>query len=819
MRKIFLIILLRYLLPTLLLGQMDRDTSFHKIEEMFMAQRKIYPQEKIHLHTDRDFYVPGEKIWFKAYVTDAVTHQYPTPSRYVYAELIDSRDSLINRVMIRSANNMFYGYLFLSEVIPEGNYTLRAYTRYMENLGNDYFFNKNILIGNMPSDKEHLSEAKWKKQKKKALQDDFDVSFFPEGGNLLKGIFCKVAFKALNCNGYPETVSGELIDEAGSVVASAKTLHAGMGMFNFNPEEGKKYYFKCRNENGLEKQFELPQPNSRAYSLTASRINKRLMIGIQKSVDSPDIPCYLLVHSRGIPFYFSAWDKEKEGAMFVEKQFPAGVVQFVLFDEQMNPLSERLVFCKNNDDVKAEFHTDKALYETRENIICSLSLTDSAGYPLDGNLSAAITDDKDVAVDSSTTILSSLLLSSELKGYIENPAWYLQDNSLSATALDYLMMTHGWRRYNIPEVVKGNPEYPRIPYQTSYQISGEVKSLIFPKPVANSEILMLIKGGNFGTTTTDEKGRFIFRDFEYPDSTFFFIQALGKKGSKRVELVLNKESFPKLSYAPQSPAVEITQIGKKTKDEAGFIAKAEQRSKYDNDMRVVHLGEVVITAQKTEKKDEARLRFYANSGSDATIRREDFENSPPTRVSDLLYRVAGVRVFSNGAISIRDGGGGGLPLVLIDGMPIEWPDQLNSPYESPLETVNVNDVESIDVFKGPSAAIFGMRGANGAISITTRRGGGSSGIERFNYATYTPLGYQKPVEFYAPRYETLEAKRSDIPDYRTTIFWKPDIVISNDGKANFEFYASDFPTSYSVVLEGLTTDGRIIRRIEKIQVK
>jgi len=111
-----------------------------------------------------------------------------------------------------------------------------------------------------------------------------------------------------------------------------------------------------------------------------------------------------------------------------------------------------------------------------------------------------------------------------------------------------------------------------------------------------------------------------------------------------------------------------------------------------------------------------------------------------------------------------------------------------------------------------------MRGANGAISITTRRGSSESESERFNYVVYTPLGYQQPVEFYAPRYETLEAKQLNVPDYRTTIFWKPDIVVSGEEEASFDFYASDFPTTYSVVIEGLTTDGRIIRQVEKIQI-
>ena len=126
----------------------------------------------------------------------------------------------------------------------------------------------------------------------------------------------------------------------------------------------------------------------------------------------------------------------------------------------------------------------------------------------------------------------------------------------------------------------------------------------------------------------------------------------------------------------------------------------------------------------------------------------------------------------------------------------------------------------VNIFNGPSAVAFGMHGSNGVVSITTRRGSNSDiNIEKPNHAVYNPLGYQKPVEFYSPKYETLEAKHSVIPDLRTTIFWKPDIVISDDGKVSFDFYTSDFRTTYSAVIEGITSDGRMVRQVEKIRVE
>jgi len=489
----------------------------------------------------------------------------------------------------------------------------------------------------------------------------------------------------------------------------------------------------------------------------------------------------------------------------------------------MNPLSERLVFGKNQDRAKIEFHTDKALYNKREKVVATIFLSDSVGNPLAGNLSVAVTDDKDIAVDSTVTILSTLMLSSELKGYLENPAYYLQDNAESAITLDNLMLKQEWKRYNIPEVVKGNYESPQIPFQTSQEISGKVKSLNRSKPVSGSALSFIVKGGGYGLATTDKNGTFKFKDFEYPDSTTYFIQALGQKGNNRVKLVLDDELFPKPVHAPQSPFVAFP--ANKGEPDA-FIAKAAQRSKYDEDMQAVQLNDVAVTGRKIENKEETRLKFWANVGSDATIRRKDIERMHPHVISDILRTIPGVRVAPNGVVTIRESmsiTSGTVPLVLINGTEVGEADGTSN---SPLEMIPVADVESIDVFIGPSTSAFGVRGANGVISVTTkekineiRKEKDVNEKETANDTVFTPLGYQEPAAFYSPSYENPDAKNATVPDCRTTIFWKPDVVVSNSGEASFEFYTSDFQTTYSVVIEGLTNDGKIVRQVEKIRVE
>lgn len=814
--------LLLYLLcfiPAALFGQrLPASVSADSISLYFDRQRQVFPQEKLHLHTDRDFYVPGEKIWFKAYVVDAATHRHSTRSRYVYVELISPADTLVHRVMVRPEDGMFHGYMPITEILPEGNYTLRAYTRYMENLGDDYFFKKNIRITPLPSgqSKDVTTQTRRKRQ-------DFEVSFFPEGGNLLEGTLCKVAFKALNSDGTPAAITGEITDENGLVVASIESFHAGMGAFILSPEPGVKYTLKCRNGNGLEKRFTLPQPHPNAYALAADQLNheSKIAVEVRKSVNTPGISLYLLAHCRGTALHFEALNAG-ELTVFSKEDLPAGVIHLVLFDGQMNPLSERLVFNRNKEAAaEVDFNTDKASYGRREKVVASLSLTDGAGNLPAGHFSVAVTDNGDMAADSSTTILSTLLLSSELKGYIGNPAFYLQDGIKPMIALDYLMMTHGWRRYNVPEVAKGNMEPPRIPYQASLKLAGSVKGGLLSRPVAGGEVLILTKQG-IELAVTDESGRFAVGDIEYPDSTSFVIRARNSKGGDRVELAVEEESFPPPVYAPQMPAEAVPASREETESGAtanAFLAKAEQRSQYDEDMRVIYLDEVEVTAPVI--RQEPRLEYWANRSADRTIRREDFEEWHPLNVSNLLNMSGGVIVHYDGKITLKRGDGP--PLVIIDGVYMEWPEEMLSPLDSPVEMVSVDMVESIDIIypESTGAAVFGARGAGGAISITTRRGSDIP-AERYtdNIAVLTPLGYQKPVAFYSPRYDTPEAKYLNAPDYRTTLFWKPDVVISDGHEAaGFEFYTSDFTTTYTVVIEGLTADGKIVRQEKKITVE
>lgn len=789
----------------------------NKISDHFREQLQTYPQEKIHLHTDRDYFVPGERIWFKAYLTDATTHQASSLSRYIYVELINPSGELVDRKLIRPENGMYYGHLFLAEMIDEGSYTLRAYTRYMDRLDTGYYFTKPIRIGAIITDRELSSENKKRKQK-----IDFEVSFFPEGGQLLEGTICNVAFKALDKNGISIPISGVVVDDEENIKTNFNTIHAGMGLFGFMPESDKKYYAECTDDNGHKKRFDLPIAVNNTYSIMVAYDRNDRVVVKRLKPHKTDLssPVYLLLHCRGQLLYFDQWNESKDVITFTKDEFPTGILHILLLDEQMNPLSERLVFNRYDEDIQLEFATDKENYEQRDLVTTEMVVTDWDGMPLAGDFSVSVTDDKDQVIDHNISILSTLLLTSELKGFIESPAYYLTENShKSRVALDCLMLTHGWRRYNIPEVIKGIIEKPEVQPETSLAISGKVTNRLTGRSQKNRPVdLMVLSSGESFSTLTDDDGYYQFSDFEFPDSTKFFLQSKKDKGNPMVELHIDQDRFPALRALPEYLETIITRQDTTIPEmpKGTFIQKAGERFKYDDEMRIMHLEDVKIVAQK-QKKDPPPFSVYSKF-AEISIGLSELEERKPITLVDLFSGISGLQVIPGAdpnEVSLFFSGGFE-PAIFIDDM------YMAPEMGSPLSMINATNVERIDVFKpGASSGIYGLLGANGVISISTKKGASlpENSQTSYNQKTITPLGYQRPVEFYSPRYDTQERKFDIMPDLRTTIFWKPDIVTGSDGKAAFDFYTSDFSTTYSVVIEGVSHDGRIVREVKKIRVK
>jgi TonB-dependent SusC/RagA subfamily outer membrane receptor len=866
------------LLSTLSFAQQaGTDARSDSVTARFTAQLQHYPQEKIHVQTDKSCYLSGETVWFRIYLADAFSHRPDTTSRYVYAELINPLDSILRRVKIRPEDGAYHGYLSLEEDLPEGDYQLRFYTRFMEGLGEDYFFRKKITVGD-PLSAIYRTEAAFsytenRKRINAALhfinlekqslirpedirvidgsgilkkvktdadtvarisisapgngskpvlyveydylgkphkeyisvtteEDDFDVSFFPEGGQLPEKTQSRIAFKALNANGLGENVTGIVVNEKGDTLSAfASSGHLGMGSFLLHANAGEKYHAICRNSKNREKKFELPPAEKEAVSLHVGMKKDRIILS---PVYPPDFrlpdSLFLIAHCRGFVLYAEGWDNRKEFISILKNTFPSGVIHFLLTDTQFRPVSERLVFILNETEFpRVSLTADKAAYGKREAVNLHLEVAGADNRPLNGDFSLSVTDDRDVYPDNSVSILSSLLLASELRGHLESPAYYFRtDNPSAFNQLDNLMMTQGWRRYDVPAVLRGEIEPPKARIELGGQISGTVKGgLLMNRPSADYPVTILsLNPELLGQTSTDAQGRFVFHLPEFPDSTRYIVQGNTQKGSEHVELLLDPVTFPDVRYPFPLPSLKNRDLFE------NYLKKAEEKFILDNGIRMIYLKDVEITASRTNKNKKGKSPY--SSPLNTLVTSAEIEKKHYHNMFNLLMAIPGI-IITGDNVSIR---GEGTPLFLVDGF------EMNIEF---LQNFVMEDVDEVEIVKGPQAAIFGSRGSNGAIMVTTKRGIDQAlhSSQKYNLKPAMPLGYQTPREFYAPRYETPEELKSESPDLRTTVYWNPCVKII-DGKATLNFYTADTPTTYSVLLEGISRDGALIQTTKTI---
>lgn len=871
------------------------------ISNAFSKQLALFPQDKIYVHTDKSSYNNGESIWFRAYVMDAASMTADTSRQYLYAELINPVDSVVQRVKIRPENNIYSGRMPIMLNMPSGIYELCFYTRYMENSGKEFFYRKKINIsdpgakecrietnlspdesgtaviteirflperGDEPiiPDEIRITDAsgqtrsvntvegnvvrlKIDPQKELKnnnlyleydyigqtyktyipiilLNDDYDVAFLPEGGDLPAGVSARIAFKALKSNGLGERIQGYILTEQGDTITKIASNYLGMGAFQITADPNESYFAVCKNSLGKEKRFALPAAKNDVVSLCAvSPSTDTLAISVIYSANSSrSKDMYLFAHTFGKAVYSAPLIGDTT-VKFYKYDLPTGIIHFVLLDNNMNPVSERLIF---NSRVKmapkVSITNNKDNYGKREQIQSKIIIEDSFTNKLRGNLSVSVTNDYLTTQDSTNNIMSTLLLTSELKGYVENPASYFRgDSTRSRENLDVLMMTQGWSRYNIPAVLKGDFATPSIPRETSFSISGRVTNLKGNKPVANGTVTMLQIGGNrAGSTTTDAEGRFVFQNMNIPDSTRYMLQAVDSKGSNtNCQITMDELSFTnavlKTPYGEVAEYKTDMEDAGKIIDDNGIEIESIYTDSEGNQVR--NIKEIVVRARRTVEPPRAAAEYsiYSSPFNDVLKMEEPEKNHD---IFFFLAKLPGVRVYATGNGKPKLGIAKGSGRENVKSLKI-FVDGIETSEEN-LNLLPSNVIKEVELMTGSRLAMFGTEGGGlgGAIIVTTIAKTGldfdSEIPQSPGSINYSPFGFQTSKEFYSPRYETVEQKQNETPDQRSTLYWNPFIKTTAGGLARIDFYSADTPSTYTIIIEGITHDGRPIYHKQKI---
>lgn len=845
-----------------------------------------FPQEKLYVQTDKPYYSAGEEIWFKAYLVNETTLELNALSQFVYVELINKMDSVLYRVKIKKDSTGFAGHIKLKPETPSGTYSLRAYTYWMQNVGTDFFFSKNILIGNKIDDrmsgkitygtavdglvpatltftdaaqnpivgkrvdiKQNWDSAKkktfsmitandgtvkWhiaidpKDDSKKDIQvsmddekyktnislpefsSDFDVQFFPESGNLLDNTLQCLAFKAIGKDGLSVDITGKVFTYKNEEICELSTLIKGMGKFSIKTQPNERYYALVKKVNGIEKRVELPKTQTTGAAIQLVYNQGKILYKVCNQTTIPNESLYLLLHSRGKVFVVQPL-KDLEGQIS-ESLLPGGIVSFSVIDSLGNTYCERLSFVRNFNFPTVSLQSDKPVYSKREMVNLNFNVLSQQGNPVKGNFAISITDQQTVKQDSlADNIISNLLLTSDIKGYVEEPETYFADNKAATIEkTDVLMLTQGWRRFNTADIVKASYQQPKFYMEAGQVLSGKVINL-FNKPSKKCGIIMIpSNNSDIKLAQTDSLGRYSIDGIQFPDSSSFILKA--KKGITLgdVEIIPDSDIFPKPTvYIPTPLKANVATV-----EQNEYFKQSKEKYFTEGGMRVVNLSEVTVKAAKKETESNTSHYFYSG-GEDAKITSDKLKQFPGQPISRVL-RITTAGMFHGGM------GGMGDPVLMIDGMERSW---------DVVDWIDLDEVESISVYRGASAAIFGSgvanaeisaKGANpylgtrrtdGAIAITLKRGRDREAQKPISLTTVSPLGYQKPAEFYVPKYDVDSVRLSEKADLRTTIYWNPKLETDDNGNVHVKFYTGDKANNYSVVMEGITSSGEICRYV------
>ncbi len=765
-----------------------RDSALTRLTR----QAGLWPLEKIHVTTDRASYMPGDRVWLRAHLADA-DNRPSRISRYVYVELVSPGGELMRRIMLRPDSlGVFAGHIDLQEVLPEGDYTLRSYTRYMQNFGEDCFFRKTLrVLDPYAKRKDILAEKKL----------DFDVSLLPEGGYLVPGRACRVGVKVLGEDGLGMNIKGRVLDSKGAEVAQIENLHRGMGYFIMKPQAGEKYVAVCMADGGRQKRFPLPAANPAARIIQLQRFKSTLNLSLLRGPEAPEDGLWLLVHQAGRPLGCMEWEKDRTFYSFTTATFPSGIVSFMLIDKDFNILSERLFFNLGKDArLTLDGGTMKGLYAGREKVQASFKLPPGAQASV-ASLAVSVTDSHASAPDSLNSLAATLLLSSELNGYVEAPAEYFTPRG--EPFVDALMLTQAWRRYDLPAVLKGACTTPSVLPEKAQILSGHAEGYLFNRMaggrVSLYATLNTMVSVNYAPLAKD--GRFSFAT-EFPEGTEITLQTQTGKGQAGNILMVDEVTYPGTSGAslPQ--------------ERESIVPDADLKQAFDEYIRQHGLQETLLEAamvQASLQKKPSESIWYSEMNSTRPLTAEDIEKMNYTNILSVFLNTPGVTVRHNANGNYVSTTRSELPaLPVID-------DVVMPEYD--IMTMSPRDIESMFVIKDYTSQFGYYPGYSGAIVIKTAKGFVQNLKKNDNIVRVRPLGYQRPAEFWAPKYITQKQKDSPEADLRTTIYWNPSVTLDASGECCFEFWTADKDTEYQISGEGLSRDGKILEIHGNIKIE
>ncbi len=735
--------------------------------------------EQLFLHLDRPAYTAGETMWFKAYAVDGAAHRPLAMSKVAYVEVLDAAQRPVAQAKIALTDAMGHGALELPADLASGRYTVRAYTNWMKNAGPDFYFQQPVAILN-------TWQASAPATQLSSSAPAYDLQFFPEGGQLVRGLPGRVAFKLTDRQGHSLAATGTVTDAQGTTLATFHTLKFGLGSFLLTPATaGAAYTATVKLPGGALLTSKLPAVAEQGYAVLLTDDNPNsLTLAVQTQPTAATERLHLLAHTgQQLTATTEAPLVAGRATFQVDKRaLLPGITHFTIFSGQ-RPVAERLFFRRPTHALQLQGSATAAAYGPRSRVRLQLG----ASQPAAASLAVYRLDSLATAMPAAD-ISSYLLLAADLKGFIEDAGYYFRDSSATARqAADNLMLTQGWRRFKWDEVLTGRPAAsPYPPELNGYVLHGRL-SQASGAPASGIPAYLSLPGLSFQFANSLSRPDGTVQ-FELPD--FYGLRKLvlqtnsQRDSTYRLALLspfttggglvppglapLPRQWAASLSerhlqtQAQRAYAMQPPRYGAVPYDTLAFYGRAEEWYLLDHYTRFPLLEDV--------------MREYV-PGVLVRKRKDGFHFL-------VVDRPKHITLQEN-------------PLTLLDGLPI----------------FNINQIMAFDPLKIRKLEVIanryflGQQVYDGVVSYTTYKGD-LGGFPLNPHALIEEYeGLQAPREFYTPRYDTEAQQHSRLPDLRNLLYWNPDVQLAPSQPQALDFFSSDQAGRYLVVVQGLAPTG------------
>jgi hypothetical protein len=735
--------------------------------------------EKLYGHLDRPVYTARETMWLKLYAVDGTFHKPLALSAVAYVEVLNTQHQPVLQAQLALHNGTGQGALDLPATLPTGRYLVRAYTSWMKNFDPEFYFQTSVAVVNTFAASGLAATPNGQA---------YDVQFFPEGGQLVQGVASRVGFRVADAAGRGQAATGTVRDAQGRAVATLRTLRAGLGSFEFTPAAGASYTAEVQLPTGQKLRQPLPAAAAQGYVLRlaeASPTQLRLHV-VARGMGATAALLALVAHSgqHVAPVQLTQPTAQGEVDFVVAKaDLLPGISRFTVFNSRRQPVAERLYF-RRPRPLGLTVAASQVRYGPRAKVTLRLA---SAPGAAPAELSLAV-----YQLDSLTTaapladISSVLSLTSDLKGTVEDPGYYLRDSSQAGQqAVDNLMLTHGWSRFRWADVLAGRP--PALPYAPELHgplVRGQVRTAAgSPAPGIVAYLAAPSRVARFYTATSSPDGLVEFEPQEAYGPHTYTLQTDWRRDST-YQLALLPPYSARVASRPLAPLVLGPAL---TADLTRRHLQTQLQTTYYGRYRQYQLPPRDTVPLYGRPPVQYRLDDYTRFKVLDEVLREYVQGLYVRPRKDGVHLLVADQL--HGALFEDD------PLVLLDGVPI-----FNIPRFMTFDPLRI---QRVAVFT--NRYFYGSQSYAGLLSFSTYQGDlqGFPLDSRALLATYDGLQGQR--EFFAPRYDAPAP--SPLPDRRNLLHWQPAIALAPGASQELTFYTSDQAGRYRVVVQGLAADG------------